>query len=118
MSRSIDLDKLEALAKAATPGEWVAMPAISERWSGEGNRTTQRVDAGYIKLLVCNSWELPRGAEQSECQIKGFANAAFIAAANPPTVLALIERIRELEAEIARRDENDQDMAWERDLND
>jgi hypothetical protein len=31
---------------------------------------------------------------------------------------ALIERIRELEAEIARRDENDQDMAWERDLND
>jgi hypothetical protein len=67
---SIDLDDLERLAKAATPGPWDAGTCEGEVWSD--------------KLLVV--WDaLPN-------------DAAYIAAANPPTILALIARLRAAEA--------------------
>ena len=74
MSReAIDLDALEELAKAATPGPWRA------------NRSTAY---GYAVV------ETPDVEVAAELDA---GDAAFIAAADPSTVLALIARVREAE---------------------
>jgi hypothetical protein len=73
-----DLSRIETLAREATPGEWKAM--------------------GYLP------WRVENGDRPTPiCGCDNVANAAYIAAANPAAVLALIERVRELEAEIERR---------------
>ena len=67
------LSALERAAKAATPGEWAARPKDEER----GRRWT--VDGPDIND------DFMRGED-----------AEFIAAADPPTVLALVEEVRRL----------------------
>jgi hypothetical protein len=84
------LAELERLARAATPGPWEA----EHRCHG---RTAADDEAGGLGLEV-------RGPEPAtdRGQFARGADAAFIAAAHPGTVLALVERVRELEAENAR----------------
>jgi hypothetical protein len=74
----IDLDKLEALAKAATPGPWETIPTCENivRVPFDGARGLE-------------------GLSVADCRTDPVA--AFIASANPATILALIERSRELE---------------------
>lgn len=85
---NIDIDKLERLAKAATPGPWskfdknnviAVLHAASDRpvinWTGFDRDGT------------------PRKVHR--------ANAAYISAANPATVLELIGEVRRLRAELA-----------------
>jgi len=86
------LAELDALAEQATPGPWVSAPAYGE-WPAtvvQYKETSPRI--------VCQEvpgFPLARGDE-------GFMpDFAFIAAANPAAVLALIERLRV--AEEARR---------------
>jgi hypothetical protein len=76
----IDIDKLEALAKAATPGEWISYTPIG---------------------AALNPWEatfvagpIPRYMDRSQ----GFcpADGNYIGAANPQVVLALIAEVRAL----------------------
>lgn len=89
------LAKLEEVARAATPGEWGAVLASDQRGQptpfyaglicliqdgGPGERVSVVASGGYVPSRL---WE---------------ANATHIAAFDPPTVLALIARIRELEA--------------------
>lgn len=77
------LDELESKAKAATPGEW------------------QHEDGGYVGQYIDGRFEYSLvaycGGPDRENMHEGPANAAYIAAANPATMLALIARIRELE---------------------
>jgi hypothetical protein len=78
-----DLSRLESLAREATPGPWMSLDFQPWKvWDGEGNN-----------LL---------GSFANDC------DGAYIAAANPAAVLALIERARELEGKLeAIRDECD-----------
>jgi hypothetical protein len=76
---TIDLDKLAELARAATPGPW-------EHGTGyEQSEPGDFVSAAGGEVVVC------------EDQAPTAADAAFIAAANPAAVLALVERLRAAE---------------------
>lgn len=80
-----DLSRLETLAREATPGEWET-PA-DKPW---------RVYSGDVLIAVASGMTHPSD------QVYADANAAYIAAANPDAVLALIERVRELEGDAVR----------------
>lgn len=86
MSDTVNLDALEALAKAATPGPWC----------GAGH--PQREPPFYV---VAGPHERP-GLWPATTLVADLStsivDAKFIAAANPATVLALIERVRAAEA--------------------
>jgi len=82
-----DLDKLEALARAATPGTWL-----------------HRKDPGNFGAMHCVKLPGERGEWVCDCVdnadvstvggVAGERNAAFIAAANPAAVLELIALAR------------------------
>ncbi|MCD5994171.1 ead/Ea22-like family protein [Pseudomonas sp. CDFA 602] len=76
---TVDIEKLEALARAATQGEWTCSDKHDGRfWHiGCGNQAIGSTHAASKKAN-------PRYAEMFE------ANAKFIAAANPAAVLSLI----------------------------
>ena len=74
----IDIDKLEKLAKAATPGAWDAV--LHAHGTGVENDDEQ---------LFIEQYGLTYAANPSD--------ALFIAAANPQAVLELIERVRRAE---------------------
>ena len=81
---TIDLDALESAAKAATPGPW---ETIGYRiYADKKNIASAQEVYSYREDEVV----LPKEAE---------ANATFIAAANPTTMLALIAELRETRAE-------------------
>lgn len=90
-----ELSTLEALAKAATPGPWKSErnPNFSRT-----EYTTQVFDASGKD--VCTVARCPVKKEEWDwgktISLRA-ENAAFIAAANPDTVLRLIAGIRELE---------------------
>lgn len=84
----VDLDALEAAAKAATPGPWTL-------WSNNRISTHQ-----YVKteddwtLVAADSGYTDRSSFDQRTRDLG-----YIAAANPQVVLALIERLRKAEEE-------------------
>jgi hypothetical protein len=80
------LKQLEEKAKAATPGPWVGQP----NWECSGPLKGAVIAARGLRIADILSKTV---GSQDECE----ANAAFIAGANPQTVLGLIARIRELE---------------------
>lgn len=84
----IDLDKLEALADAATPGPWTIDP--QNQWD-DGTNLPEQVD-----LRVNGS----RWSKVVDAVHVSDADAAFIAAANPATIKSLIASAREAAAEI------------------
>ena len=75
--------ELRALAEAATPGPWTRLDTGSEGCSvvASGRRRVARLT--HLDLAECR------------------ADAAYIAAANPQTVLALLDRIAALEKALA-----------------
>lgn len=79
-----DLEELRRLANAATTGPWKAIQ------SANGERRFVCETATGLDLFVADCSMLDEG--------KG--NATFVAAANPQTVLSLLDRIKELEAAI------------------
>jgi hypothetical protein len=76
----VNLDEIERLAKAATLGPWKYSPQHVE----EG-------PSAVYKTSPFERWLL--------CTTSSDDDAAFIAALNPKLALALVARIRELEAE-------------------
>ena len=91
----LDLNKLERLANAATPGPWSwtnnegwAYPQTQVK-TEQGTHIARFVDAA--PQFCCTVGE----ARQE------WLNAAFIAAANPAVVLELVRRLREAEARVA-----------------
>ena len=81
----IDLDKLEELAKKATPGPWSSNGPLAVN-------TSQ--DHPLCTLSSAFHRELENG--------KAGQDAEFIASANPTTVLELIAEVRKLRLEVDR----------------
>jgi len=83
-----ELDALEAAAKAATPGPW---EEVKGNWSFD--ILTRKATSKITALYDCSDLSVPRAEEMTQ------KNAAFIAAANPATVLELIAALRQAKAE-------------------
>ena len=93
----VDLYKLEALARAATPGEWK-----TERFTDSGHhnvyvRVSGSLVNGYTAAINTRWPSAEQSAEQE-------SNAEFIAATNPDTVLELIAEVERLRADAERLD--------------
>jgi len=80
---AIDLDKLEALARAATPGPWIAAA-----WTCHAP-TTIKSAGGAVAIAETTGF----GRDSDECAV----DASFIATANPAAVLELIALARRAE---------------------
>ena len=100
-----DLDKLEALAKAATQGPWEHdgntgwMAPVLHRWSESG------CCGQVLATGECCGYSVSQEQEAWDVQQIGSASpedAAFIAAANPATILDLIASARRDAEEIER----------------
>lgn len=87
---NIDLNHLETIAKEATQGAW----RFWNPWDG----------TSHISIGNQVAWESKRAAAEygDDESIPHWADATHIATFDPPTVLALIARIRELETENER----------------
>jgi hypothetical protein len=72
-------EELRRLAEAATPGPWKHGPLFGEVWRTRGNALYQRV--AWVK-----------GARSRQAA-RVAADAAYIAAANPATILALLDEL-------------------------
>ena len=84
---TIDLDQLEAAAKAATPGPWV-------------NTAGYKIEVAATGTHCASAWE--RYTYEPDKEItseKALANAAYIAAANPAVVLELVAELRKAQDE-------------------
>jgi hypothetical protein len=95
-----DLDSLEALATAATPGpwHWVNPTTDAPRGLGEWRSSLRTVE----KFPTQSVGPLPKFIVEADeiCDWNMDANASFIAAANPETILTLTAELRKLRAEI------------------
>lgn len=98
---SFDLDQLEEITLAASPGPWAWLPAnlgtkelvsLAQVRNVDGELVDPDPDElEFIAATTCEyGLENPQPVDQ-----------AFIAASNPAVVLALIERIRNLEGRLA-----------------
>lgn len=83
---TLDLDALEAIAREATPGPW------EEGSNRPFSRDLQGIFASHEKRYVLKA--------DFDQQPENPADANHIATFDPPTVLALITRVREAEAVI------------------
>lgn len=92
----MDLNELERLANAATPGPWSW--TNNEGWAYPQTYVDSEGRANIARFV--------NGAPQFECTVgearQEWRNAAFIAAANPFVVLELVRRLREAEKDAAR----------------
>ncbi|MDD8315478.1 ead/Ea22-like family protein [Escherichia coli] len=99
----IDYQALREAAEKATCGEW-SLEYGKGRFNGD-DALIHREVAGYIPICRIEGAH-PESGFDEDFQMEQQANAEFIAAANPATVLALLDeletakkRIAELEAE-------------------
>ena len=99
----IDYQALRAKAEKATCGEWL-LEYGEGRFDGD-DALIHREAAGYLPICRIEGAH-PESGFDEDFQIEQQANAEFIAAANPATVLALLDeletakkRMAELEAE-------------------
>lgn len=76
--------ELRKLAEAATPGPWVTMDGVHSLW----------IDAPEKGQHIADVFRHIKN------QPNGFPNAAFIAAANPTAVLALLDELTALRAKV------------------
>ncbi len=81
----IDFDELKALCERATPGPWMHTPGYYNDSGGQYDQIDSPVE------IISGEWGGPSGD-----------NAAFIAAANPATILALLSANREMRAALRR----------------
>ena len=94
----IDTEKLRALAQAATPGKWVSEPDMRQDYSPHSwTYSGEDYVAGYN---ISSDGKEIVGAEG--ILASGEDEAAYIAAAHPAAVLALLDALDERNAENAR----------------
>lgn len=82
------LAELEALAMAATPGPWRALP--NPDWSGGVWAITANPEHNWIQAINAG---LAKAASKK--------NALFIAATDPDAVLSLVAEVKRLRAEVS-----------------
>ncbi|MBB9981842.1 ead/Ea22-like family protein [Escherichia coli] len=104
----IDYQALRAKAEKATCGEW-SLEYGDGRFDGD-DALIHREAAGYIPICRIEGAH-PESGFDEDFQMEQQANAEFIAASNPATVLALLdERERNLQY-IKSRDQENEDIA-------
>ncbi len=94
----IDYQALRAKAEKATCGEW-SLEYGEGRFDGD-DALIHREAAGYIPICRIEGAH-PESGFDEDFQIEQQANAEFIAAANPATVLALLGELEAAEKRIA-----------------
>jgi len=115
MSEHIDLDALQAVAEAATPGPWEFDTEKNDGEYGDDidggigfDSYAIRDEKGQTLFDSLNSDAAYVQGEWDEDSFRAWdevaeKNAKFIAAANPKTILALIDRLRKAEAAVCGR---------------
>lgn len=81
----IDLNALHLLALSATPGPWFQ---VGQPWNPKGDFVCAGSEDPHIGTYVCDTEDIDGEVENS------YENAAFIAAANPRTIVELLYRLR------------------------
>ncbi|EAS2096462.1 ead/Ea22-like family protein [Salmonella enterica] len=104
----IDYQVLRAKAEKATCGEW-SLEYGESRFDGD-DALIHREVAGYIPICRIEGAH-PESGFDEDFQIEQQANAEFIAAANPATVLALLDELERNQQYIKRRDQENEDIA-------
>lgn len=101
-----ELQELKALALNATPGPW-----FESDWEVDDGSNKTTVESHFAEVLhpgQSNIWPGGVGSMRiADCEAgeRPVADAAFIAAANPAAILALIDEIADLRAALAKEAE-------------
>ncbi|HFP3244547.1 TPA: ead/Ea22-like family protein [Escherichia coli] len=104
----IDYQALRAKAEKATCGEW-SLEYGEERFDA-GDALIHREVVGYLPICRIEGAH-PESGFDEDFQMEQQANAEFIAAANPATVLALLDERERNQQYIKRRDQENEDIA-------
>ncbi|HFP0328560.1 TPA: ead/Ea22-like family protein [Escherichia coli] len=103
----IDYRALREKAEKATKGSYIV------------GHTSVNQHGNLTGVFVCQKWKGEPGGVIAECHVnclvktdaQAYANAEFIAAANPATVLALLDERERNQQYIKRRDQENEDIA-------
>ncbi|EEV5941888.1 ead/Ea22-like family protein [Escherichia coli] len=104
----IDHQALREAAEKATCGEW-SLEYGEGRFDGD-DALIHREVAGYIPICRIEGAH-PESGFDEDFQMEQQANAEFIAAANPATVLALLDERERNQQYIKLRDQENEDIA-------
>ncbi|ENE3073991.1 ead/Ea22-like family protein [Escherichia coli] len=104
----IDYQALRAKAEKATCGEW-SLEYGEERLDAD-DALIHREVVGYLPICRIEGAH-PESGFDEDFQMEQQANAEFIAAANPATVLALLDERERNQQYIKRRDQENEDIA-------
>lgn len=104
----IDYQALRAKAEKATCGEW-SLEYGESRFDGD-DALIHREAAGYIPICRIEGAH-PESGFDEDFQMEQQANAEFIAAANPATVLALLDELERNQQYIKSRDQENEEIA-------
>ncbi|HCY3426653.1 TPA: ead/Ea22-like family protein [Escherichia coli] len=104
----INYQALREAAEKATCGEW-SLEYGDGRFDGD-DALIHREVAGYIPICRIEGAH-PESRFYEDFQMEQQANAEFIAAANPATVLALLDERERNQQYIKRRDHENEDIA-------
>lgn len=108
----IDYQALRAKAEKATCGEW-SLEYGEGRFDGD-DALIHREAAGYIPICRIEGAH-PESGFDEDFQMEQQANAEFIAAANPATVLALLDERESQNKRIAELEKSEEQLINERD---
>ncbi|HFI3676315.1 TPA: ead/Ea22-like family protein [Escherichia coli] len=104
----IDYQALREKAEKATCGVW-SLEYGESRFDGD-DALIHREVAGYIPICRIEGAH-PESGFDEDFQMEQQANAEFIAAANPATVLALLDERERNQQYVKRRDQENEDIA-------
>jgi hypothetical protein len=104
----IDYQALRAKAEKATCGVW-SLEYGEERFDA-GDALIHREVVGYLPICRIEGAH-PESGFDEDFQMEQQANAEFIAAANPATVLALLDERERNQQYIKHRDQENEDIA-------
>ncbi len=104
----INSQALREAAEKATCGEW-SLEYGDGRFDGD-DALIHREVAGYIPICRIEGAH-PESGFDEDFQTEQQANAEFIAAANPATVLALLDELERNQQYIKRRDQENEEIA-------
>ncbi|EFA9398427.1 TPA: ead/Ea22-like family protein [Escherichia coli] len=104
----IDYQALREKAEKATCGVW-SLEYGEERFDA-GDALIHREVVGYLPICRIEGAH-PEGGFDEDFQMEQQANAEFIAAANPATVLALLDELERNQQYIKRRDQENEEIA-------
>ncbi|EFC8712638.1 ead/Ea22-like family protein [Escherichia coli] len=105
---TIDYQALREKAEKATCGEW-SLEYGESRFDGD-DALIHREVVGYLPICRIEGAH-PESGFDEDFQMEQQANAEFIAAANPATVLALLDELERNQQYIKSRDQENEDIA-------